>query len=372
LKATRTTIESFLFIPHQKIDRFDTFSFPLKPHPMSLRVIPSRNGGVEIDSSSIPSDPLLFSQLLNRNDDPTIIQPTKVVHLHSFSLSPVWDYVVTEWKEEWFESHEKCLVWLSLGEKQGKHVVLAIEENGFEFHHARDKSALLVLNTSPATIETAPYADLHPAAAGCVVSNDGKVLLMTEKHKYFPSDWVQWKMPGGSIDPGESIVDGCLRETYEETGVKCDFIGILAIRHVTRFWWQAADMYCICLLRPQTMDLNPDFVSEVDRCEWHSLKDVVENMQIFPVQRAAFEHCIRVLQGEAPLLVPEPCIAHCGDDDYGDDGDGDGDASGGEKGSRKSGRCFRYVPLTKKWMDLPFDVDIPHPSTSKEETVNIN
>ena len=34
------------------------------------------------------------------------------------------------------------------------------------------------------------------------------------------TDNGQWCLPGGMIDPGESVVEGCEREVFEETGLR--------------------------------------------------------------------------------------------------------------------------------------------------------
>jgi 8-oxo-dGTP pyrophosphatase MutT (NUDIX family) len=52
-----------------------------------------------------------------------------------------------------------------------------------------------------------------------VISKDGKLLLTkrAEKMRSFPNAWV---LPGGHLDPGESLQDGAIREIFEETGIK--------------------------------------------------------------------------------------------------------------------------------------------------------
>ncbi len=40
-----------------------------------------------------------------------------------------------------------------------------------------------------------------------------------------------WYLPAGRVEPGESLVDGAVRETLEETGVRIRLDGILRVEH---------------------------------------------------------------------------------------------------------------------------------------------
>lgn len=59
----------------------------------------------------------------------------------------------------------------------------------------------------------------------------------------------RWKLPGGLVDQGETINKAVEREVLEETGVKANFVGILAMREQMDYKWGAADMYFGCVLR---------------------------------------------------------------------------------------------------------------------------
>jgi ADP-ribose pyrophosphatase YjhB (NUDIX family) len=43
------------------------------------------------------------------------------------------------------------------------------------------------------------------------------------------------KIPGGAIDSGEDIADAAIREVFEETGVKTEFVTMLSFRHLHNF-----------------------------------------------------------------------------------------------------------------------------------------
>lgn len=60
----------------------------------------------------------------------------------------------------------------------------------------------------------APRANsLVPAASAVIVDHDGSVLLIRR------TDNGLWSIPGGAMEPGESIADCCIREVKEETGL---------------------------------------------------------------------------------------------------------------------------------------------------------
>lgn len=61
-----------------------------------------------------------------------------------------------------------------------------------------------------------------------VVVRRGHRFLLTQERKYGST----WSIPGGRVEPGESLVAAAIREVHEETGVPIRIDGILRIEHV--------------------------------------------------------------------------------------------------------------------------------------------
>jgi ADP-ribose pyrophosphatase YjhB (NUDIX family) len=64
--------------------------------------------------------------------------------------------------------------------------------------------------------------------AGCVITKDGKYLLVQEKQ---PSAYGLWNLPAGHVDKGETIEQAAVREAKEETGFDVAIIKKLIISH---------------------------------------------------------------------------------------------------------------------------------------------
>jgi ADP-ribose pyrophosphatase YjhB (NUDIX family) len=77
----------------------------------------------------------------------------------------------------------------------------------------------------------APKANTLVPSANVVVVNDAGELLLIHR-----TDNDNWALPGGAMDPGESMTDCAVRETFEETGIHVEVIGLVGIytdpRHV--------------------------------------------------------------------------------------------------------------------------------------------
>ena len=156
-----------------------------------------------------------------------------------------------------------------------------------------------------------PLLICHPASgvAGFVVNKKGEVLLVQEK-------WLRrlslkhWKLPGGHTEKGvtaereytiyifhtqtfsnahvhanthlllmvirallcticsgyfvdyihiyvgEELWETAVRETWEETGIRSQFVSMLCFRHMHGYRWGTDDIYFACLLRPLTTDIT--------------------------------------------------------------------------------------------------------------------
>lgn len=71
------------------------------------------------------------------------------------------------------------------------------------------------------TYPTRPFL----AASVAVIRNEGEVLLAARAHP--PLDRV-FTLPGGLVEPGETLAEAALRELREEVGVEAALIGFVA------------------------------------------------------------------------------------------------------------------------------------------------
>src|SRR5207244_8580287 len=60
-----------------------------------------------------------------------------------------------------------------------------------------------------------------------VVVRKGDRFLLVHERKH----GQLWYLPAGRVEPGETLADGALRETLEETGVRVRLEGILRVEH---------------------------------------------------------------------------------------------------------------------------------------------
>lgn len=60
-----------------------------------------------------------------------------------------------------------------------------------------------------------------------VVVRRGHRFLLTQERKYGST----WSIPGGRVEPGETLASAAIREVHEETGVPIRLDGILRVEH---------------------------------------------------------------------------------------------------------------------------------------------
>jgi 8-oxo-dGTP pyrophosphatase MutT (NUDIX family) len=85
------------------------------------------------------------------------------------------------------------------------------------------------------------------AVAVCVTEHDGTPsLVLTRRAARLRGHPGQWALPGGRLDPGETAVDGALREMSEEVGLELGPDAVLGVLddYVTRSGYVMTPVVC--------------------------------------------------------------------------------------------------------------------------------
>jgi 8-oxo-dGTP pyrophosphatase MutT (NUDIX family) len=111
-----------------------------------------------------------------------------------------------------------------------------------------------------------------------------------------------WQLPGGYVEPDETIEQAVVREVLEEAGVTAEVEGVVGLRN--RYDPESGNgVYIILILRPVEGEPNAD-AREVDQAGYFSL-DEIQNLS--PLPPINWEIAQRVLAPDRRLFLPRTC-----------------------------------------------------------------
>lgn len=120
------------------------------------------------------------------------------------------------------------------------------------------------------------YNQGYNIGVGGAVVKDGRLLLVRRASRRGRGNW---QVPGGFIEPEETIEEAVVREVAEEAGVEARVEGVLGVR--SRFDADSGNsLYIVLLLRGLDGEPKPDD-HEVDRASYFSL-DEIRGLQPLP------------------------------------------------------------------------------------------
>ncbi|KAL3790024.1 hypothetical protein HJC23_011380 [Cyclotella cryptica] len=184
---------------------------------------------------------------------------------------------------DYWKRNEYTSAWINVPVHRAR-IIEALSNTtlGFDLHHTNSTQRTIIMKKwlrDDKQDLIPPFATHQVGCAGFVLNDRNEILLIKEwTGPYTPSGRVpskQWKLPGGLLDAGESLEEATIREVYEETGVSCDFEGVLAFWHRHGLKFGKSDLYYVCLLRPRSLELMACPV-EISDARWMHVDDFLE------------------------------------------------------------------------------------------------
>jgi ADP-ribose pyrophosphatase YjhB (NUDIX family) len=144
----------------------------------------------------------------------------------------------------------------------------------------------------------ARYNSGYNIGVGGAVVREGRLLLVRRASRHGRGNW---QLPGGFIEPDETIEQAVVREIFEEAGVTAEVEAVLGLR--SRYDPESGNgIYIVLVLRPISGEPTADN-HEVDQAGYFSLAEIRELSPLPPVN---WEIAQRVLAGDRRLLSPKP------------------------------------------------------------------
>jgi mutator protein MutT len=142
------------------------------------------------------------------------------------------------------------------------------------------------------------YNKGYNIGVGGAVVRDGQLLLVRRASRHGRGNW---QLPGGFIEPDETIEQAVVREVQEETGVKAAVDAVLGLR--SRYDPVSGNgLYVVLVLRPIDGEPTADGY-EVDQAAYFSLEEI---RALNPLPPVNWEIAQRVLAPDRRLLLPKP------------------------------------------------------------------
>ena len=127
--------------------------------------------------------------------------------------------------------------------------------------------------------------------------HDGRLLMVRRASRRGRGNW---QLPGGFIEPNETIEEGVVREVHEEAGVTARVEGVLGLRN--RYDPELGNgVYIVLLLSPISGEPKADG-REVDQAAYFTIEEI---RQLNPLPPMNWEVAQRILASDRRLLSPK-------------------------------------------------------------------
>lgn len=133
----------------------------------------------------------------------------------------------------------------------------------------------------------------NTTGVGGLVVRENELLVV--RMTYGPSQG-RYMLPGGLLDPGETLDDAVVREVREETGIEAEPRGIVGVR--SRYTDRGTDTYLVWLLHYLSGDPEGDG-REVDHACFLTMDEIFQRDDVVYLVRYLAG---KVFNGEAHLL----------------------------------------------------------------------
>jgi ADP-ribose pyrophosphatase YjhB (NUDIX family) len=143
------------------------------------------------------------------------------------------------------------------------------------------------------------YNTGYNIGVGGAVVRDGRLLMVRRASRRGRGNW---QLPGGYVEPDETIEQAVVREVLEEAGVTAEVEGVVGLRN--RYDPESGNgVYIILALRPIEGEPNAD-AREVDQAGYFSLTEI---QNLIPLPAINWEIAQRVLAPDRRLFLPRAC-----------------------------------------------------------------
>lgn len=160
-----------------------------------------------------------------------------------------------------------------------------LAKHGFDYHHAQPGYAMMLRwLSSEEPNNFPPYANHYLGVAGFVLNDNNEVLVV--KERFGGPSVSRWKFPGGHADKGEHFAETARREVLEETGVECEFVTLLCLRHMHGYRYGCSDVYAVCLMRATSTAIRR-CQFEITDCAWMPLDEFESSTSAFNAKLVA-------------------------------------------------------------------------------------
>lgn len=173
-------------------------------------------------------------------------------------------------------------VWLELRATSASLIPIAVDEFGFEFHHAERDFVMLTRWLPEDRPNSLPGNASHTIGVGAFVIDEATESVLLVREQTGPAARLGfWKLPTGLVESGEELHEAAVREVHEETGIEAEFVDIRAFRmgHLGNLAHRGkSNLYFVVKLRvrPGTATEPRPKAGEIAEARWVTLEEFGE------------------------------------------------------------------------------------------------